>query len=310
MRQLQKVQVLLGGARHPGRLPVLKWLPIERLIVDDRYQRDIGSGGRAAIQKIAARFSWGKFSPVIVHEIEGGKYAIIDGQHRCTAALSIGIQEVPCSIVSLSNAAQAAEVFAAVNGDVIRMNALALFRASRAAGVQWAVDIQAACDAVGVTPLTHPTPAQQQKPCSTNAIGRLRRIVANHGRAGLEAVLRLVMAHPHARVPGYINSTAIVEAFSSLAAEATFRSAPIAAAEALIAGRQISRGPQSKIEPLPAAPVSKALVVVTADKRREAFDRIQELKARGCNRSMVAAITKFRMSLINELWEGYADAKA
>ena len=73
----------------PGPAPMLSWLPVEQFVVDDTYQREVGKRGRSNVQHIAEHFDWSKFAPVIVAPVEGGLYAIVDGQHRTTAAIAL-----------------------------------------------------------------------------------------------------------------------------------------------------------------------------------------------------------------------------
>ena len=61
----------------PGPAPVLIWLEIKDLVIDDTYQRDIGRRGRINVNRIAERFDWSKFAPVIVAPVEGGRFAIV-----------------------------------------------------------------------------------------------------------------------------------------------------------------------------------------------------------------------------------------
>ena|ERR1700686_5427879 len=70
----------------PGPAPFLERIETEKLVVDTTYQREIGRCGAANVQQIAENFDWSKFAPVIVAPIEGGQFAIVDGQHRTTAA--------------------------------------------------------------------------------------------------------------------------------------------------------------------------------------------------------------------------------
>jgi len=72
-----------------GAVPMLQWLRIEDLLVDPAYQRPIVGQGQRNVMRIAKAFSWSCFSPVVVSPIEGGKFVIIDGQHRTTAAALI-----------------------------------------------------------------------------------------------------------------------------------------------------------------------------------------------------------------------------
>lgn len=116
-----------------GPAPQLQWLPIDQLVIDDSYQRDITKQGRGNVRKIAENFSWTFFAPVIVSPIEGGRYAIIDGQHRTTAAALVGVKEVPCALV-ISDRVTQAKAFRAINAQVTRMHPLQIFAARLSAG--------------------------------------------------------------------------------------------------------------------------------------------------------------------------------
>jgi len=85
------------------------------LVVDPAYQRPIIGRGRHNVDRIARTFSWSCFAPVVVAPVEGGKFAIIDGQHRTTAAALVGLESVPCHVVAAAREAQAA-AFKAING--------------------------------------------------------------------------------------------------------------------------------------------------------------------------------------------------
>ena len=75
----------------PGPAPFLEWIEINKLVVDVTYQREIGRRGATNVNQIAENFDWSKFAPVIVAPVEGGQFAIVDGQHRTTAAMLRGL---------------------------------------------------------------------------------------------------------------------------------------------------------------------------------------------------------------------------
>jgi hypothetical protein len=188
----------------------MEWLPLRDLRINPAYQRSVGRPGAKNIVKIAATFSWSKFSPVIVRPVPGQSvYEIIDGQHRSTAALMCGLDRVPCYIISVSDT-EAAQVFAAVNGTVTPMTQLAILKAAIAGGEPWAVDIAEACREAGVTPLLYPQAKKDQKPLQTMAVAALRRVCAQHGKDVLTAALRLVAASKSARSPGFLTNKIIV----------------------------------------------------------------------------------------------------
>jgi ParB-like chromosome segregation protein Spo0J len=57
--------------------------------------------------------------------VEGGRFAIIDGQHRTTSAAILGIETVPCQIVIAEQTEQAA-AFKAINGTITPISQMAL----------------------------------------------------------------------------------------------------------------------------------------------------------------------------------------
>ena len=73
-----------------GAAPMLQWLKITDLVVDPAYQRPIIGKGRQNVDRIAREFSWSCFAPVVVSPVAGGRFAIIDGQHRTTSAAIVG----------------------------------------------------------------------------------------------------------------------------------------------------------------------------------------------------------------------------
>jgi ParB-like nuclease domain len=83
-RSMASVFPLRLGPLRPA--PFLEWIAVERLVVDTEYQRESGRRGATNVIQIAEHFDRSKFAPVIVAPVEGGRFAIVDGQHRTTAA--------------------------------------------------------------------------------------------------------------------------------------------------------------------------------------------------------------------------------
>jgi hypothetical protein len=138
--------IAVGGTGvEAGAAPILGWLKIAELVIDDDYQRDLKPDNWRRIRKIADRFRWSRFSPVFVSPIEGGRYAIIDGQHRTHAAALCGFTEVPCQIVQMTREEQAAS-FAAVNGMVTKVTGYQILKAAIVAGEGWAIRAAKICE--------------------------------------------------------------------------------------------------------------------------------------------------------------------
>lgn len=128
MREILAISPPAGLVVSAGTAPILQWIKIAELVIDDSYQRDLRRENWSAIRRIAENFRWSRFSPVFVSPVEGGRFAVIDGQHRTHAAAMCGFEQVPCQIVPMTREEQAAS-FAAVNGMVTKVTSIQLFKA-------------------------------------------------------------------------------------------------------------------------------------------------------------------------------------
>lgn len=175
-----------------GPAPMLQWVSIEQLIVDDEYQRPLASHNWKNIRKIASDFKWSRFSPVLCAPVEGGLFAIIDGQHRTHAAALCGFDNVPCQIVQMSQQEQAAS-FAAVNGTVTKVTALNLLKAALTAGEQWAVDCNAVAKAGNCQLMLSNASALHKKPGQIFAANMFRKLVENRPHNAISKALAALM---------------------------------------------------------------------------------------------------------------------
>lgn len=207
LEPLQKFSQSYQAAANPGRPPKLEWLDLRKLTINTRYQRPITAGGMNTIKRIMAGFSWSRFSPVIVRRVPGPEecYEIIDGQHRSTAALNCGYDNVPAMVVACDED-EAARIFAAVNGNVTPMQPMAVYKAALAGGEDWARQCKAAAEAAGCSILTYALPRGQQKPLQTMSIQAVRQVWRSHGPGVLEATFKLLTASSGSDVPGFLSS--------------------------------------------------------------------------------------------------------
>lgn len=153
-----------------GQCGELRMLPPGELLVDSRYQREIGPLGNLKIKRIAAGFDWGKFAPLLVVQLEGSNvFAIIDGQHRAAAAAARDdIPLVPCFVLSLPLKAQA-ETFIAINNEGTKITTGALWHARATAGDREALEVITCATAAGVKIPRSPLSAAFGKTNITNA---------------------------------------------------------------------------------------------------------------------------------------------
>lgn len=163
-----------------GRPARLEWLPVKQLVVDPEYQRGISGVGRKNVIRIASTFNWAMFAPVIVSGVGSNQYAIVDGQHRVTAAALLGIDNVPCCIIEAKRGEQAA-AFKAINGNVTRMHTTSMLHASIAAGESDALRLKAVADRAGVVILRYPKPVSAMSPGETIAVSSIRRAIDRFG---------------------------------------------------------------------------------------------------------------------------------
>lgn len=152
-------QEIVGPLPMPAEsaAPLLKWIAVDELVVDPRYQRDlvVGRTGGKNVVRIAREFEWTKFATVIVAPLKPKGYAIVDGQHRVTAAALRGIKKVPCQVVIADVAAQAG-AFAAINANVTEMSPMQVHAAKVAAGDKRAGALMDVCRQAAVTVLRYP----------------------------------------------------------------------------------------------------------------------------------------------------------
>lgn len=254
LRPLTKPDLQLAAPKSAGKPPKLEFLSLSKMRIDDSYQRRIERRGLSTIVRICNEFDWNRFAPLIVARVPGPEevYSIIDGQHRATAALARGFDLVPCAIMSAS-ALEQASIFAAVNGNVTPITILQLFKAARAAKVEWAVDVDRVCAGAGLKPLTYPKARNIIEPFETMAIGTLRKLIMRFGVAEVTAALAKAVHQPAAAEPGFWNSAAIDYAVSDW---------------------RTGQGKRQEALPAPAADLNQ---------------RIRDLKARGYSRVAIQA---------------------
>ncbi len=195
-----------SGPGNPGRL---EWVALERLVIDTRYQREIGKRGAKTIKAIVEAFSWAEFDPVVVAPADGleGKLAVNDGQHRATAAmLHPDIEAVPCWIHEIDLAGQA-KAFNGVNGRVTAMSHLHLHRAGVAAGDPDALYVERACARADVSIAKYPKAQRFMAPEETMIVTVLSKALKEHGERPVVAALQAIRkAWPD--LPGAVNRLA------------------------------------------------------------------------------------------------------
>lgn len=222
MRNIDTTGFKAPAASEPGSAPMLQWIAIADLVIDERYQRPIAGEGVRNVGKIAASFRWSRFAPVVVAPVEGGRFAIIDGQHRTTAAALCGIQSVPCQVV-IATAGEQADAFKAINGATTRMQPMAIHHAAVVAGDAEALAIEDVCARAAVEILRYPVPLCSQKPGQTMAVATIAQCLQTHGRDTLVTALQCVTDTDNGKRGGLLGAHVIKALCVLLAANAAWR---------------------------------------------------------------------------------------
>ena len=175
----------------PGVLPELRWIPINDLRIGALQQTPIGRRAQAHITSIAKTFSWASCAPVVVVAIDDGKFAIVDGVCRSTAAAVVGIEVVPCQII-VANAGQQALARQVLNRErrpASRMTAHAAGLRSSEPATLRVTDV---CRRGGVELLRYPVAADRQSPGQTMAVAAIAQCLTRYGEATLITALQCV----------------------------------------------------------------------------------------------------------------------
>jgi len=174
-----------------GQPPVLQWLAISDLVMDPSSRNPMRGKARRDVREIARNFSWAFFATVVVTPLQGGKFAIIDGRRRTTAAAVIGLDKVPCQIVNATPEEQLV-AFRAINGSGATVSRMALHAAGVVASDPWSVQVAEACARAEVELLRYPVPVERQTGGQTMAVGAIARCLKRHGEETLITALQCV----------------------------------------------------------------------------------------------------------------------
>lgn len=164
----------IGIAVQPS--PMLQWIDIADMVIDDRYQRPMLKHGLRTVQSIAKNFRWSCFTPVLVAPIEGGKFALIDGQHRAHAALLCGIKSVPAMVVPIAVTEQA-KAFMTINTERTSVSVFSVFKAGLASGEPWALAASKAVADAGCRLMGSNSSTAAKKPGDVYCVGLIRDMV-------------------------------------------------------------------------------------------------------------------------------------
>jgi hypothetical protein len=207
MRSISFESYAKPRATAAGTAPVLQWLPVTELVVDPAYQPLLQGRCRRSVERIAASFSWCRFAAVVVAPMGEGKFAIIDGQLRTTAAALVGFKKVPCLIVAATREEQAA-AYRAINQAGPTVSRMAQHIAGLFASEPSAVQLADVCARAEVELLRYPVPADRQSAGQTMAVGAISQCLKRYGEETLITALQCVTQTTN-NIPGALSARTI-----------------------------------------------------------------------------------------------------
>ncbi len=201
-----------------GARPELSWLPMAKLYVDPRYQREVSHDGRENVCRMIEGFRWRDFGTLLVAAMPDGRYAIIDGQHRYLAACCHpAVTEVPCVVIRADEVREQAKSFVAVNRDRKALNPYQLHHANLAAGDKDTVRLQAVVAAAGMAaPRNHLT-ADAYRPKHLRFPAVLAKLVFTVGDDHTVAALRICRRAAEAVAKGQVRGPIVTAVAGILA---------------------------------------------------------------------------------------------
>lgn len=195
-----------------GKVGYFAMIDLDKLMVDETYQRPIEAAGKKNIRHIIEEFHWTKFGPLIVSPRHGGVFAIIDGQHHAVAALMHGaIKAVPCWVLTCTPEEEA-RAFSTINGIVTRVHPQYLFRARIASGDAGAVAADEAARSAGAVIMAYPKAAHQLKVGETLAGKTIETALGRYGRDVVVTAMELITRTGNGN-PGFMKGD-LIEGFA------------------------------------------------------------------------------------------------
>lgn len=172
-----------ANSRHVEREARLTWVPLALMEVSPLAQRDLN---KFRVGKLAANLDIEQLGTLTVNR-RGGRFYIIDGQHRAEALRQIGYgdQQVQCWTYEGLTETQEAEKFLKLN-DILVVGAFARFKVSVQAGREDETAIDQIVRGEGLR-VSH-----DRTDGSIMAVGTLERVYRRDGPENLGRALRII----------------------------------------------------------------------------------------------------------------------
>ncbi len=175
--------------RAIGDKPELAWVDVALIDVDNNYQRPLKP---ALVEKILQKFTWSKFGAIVLSRKDGGRFTVVEGQHRLRVAIAHpDVDQVPAAIVSHDDTKSEAESFLAINRDRMAVTSIEQYWAGLTAGDDTAIAVSRVLQSAGCDVVPE---SGHYRPNLTNAVTAVSRCLRNYGSAATRRALLVVRA--------------------------------------------------------------------------------------------------------------------
>lgn len=159
-------------------------IPVDEMIIDKTYQGHLND---ALTERIAHRWDNSSAGAVILNLREDDTYAVLDGQHRVTAARKAGVKELAALVFIGKSHEEEARLYVELNTKH-NVTPLDRFRAKLTAGTKREKEILLAAQELGLKIESNPGPT------SIRGVVALTRMYDNFGLSHIKMVLGTLQA--------------------------------------------------------------------------------------------------------------------
>jgi ParB-like nuclease domain len=181
----------MNEARQGGSDMNFRRVPIDRIVVDDRYQRELSS---QVVNRIARNFDERQLGVLEVAARGDGTYAVFDGQHRLKALRQLRHTVAPCMVHDDLTPEIEAELFVRLQRERRPVTPLDRFHAGLFAGSVEAQELKDAVEAAGYEIARHSGGDRRHVAMNNRirAIVALERLYRTRGPAGVRSTLQFI----------------------------------------------------------------------------------------------------------------------
>ena len=175
-----------------GDKPVMDWIELSALRINDAYQRSISNRSITSIRKMVRTFDWSRIKALSVVEMGDGTYEVIDGQHTAIAAMTHGdVTSLPCLISPPKTLEARAADFVGLNRDRLSMTPMQVFWAEVASKDELALEVVRGVQLGGGQLLRYPPGHGLFKSGDIVSTGALKKVANEGGPAWVRRVVSI-----------------------------------------------------------------------------------------------------------------------